>query len=289
MAKDLNPTPNTPEPTVSPTPEEGQNVAALEKAEAELAELRETAANLQTSEKEAKEQLAALQKEMAEAKGVDPLTVGRKFKQVGNFVVQEGFEPSLTPDYKKMQDELLSKLATLEESRGKVEAATADLQEQLKTIAEGREEERSNARQEADRLEAQIAIASKEVAVTRGELLRYQIAIQMGAPLHLLQYARGDTAEEIEASLKQVLVDFKASGETMSKEEHDAALQAAIERTRDETKAALTGSGPATPPGQHGTTTKHTYTREEIASMDGETYKANREEILRQQNEGLIK
>lgn len=222
----------------------------------------------------------------AQASTVDPLVVGRSFKKVGDFVVDANFDPTLTPEYKALNNTLVSRAQEAEKKLNDMTASIGDLTTKLSEKEGMLASEKEAITAQLDTMRVAIEVSQKDARASRIDLLKIQTASANGLPYNYVKYVSGDTPESIAKSVKDVLADYSLTSKRFSQEELDAQVKVASEAARTETENALKNRGNPT---EHGTPGEKIYTRKEIAAMDLTAYKANRSEIERQQAAGLIK
>lgn len=216
---------------------------------------------------------------------VDPLAVGRKFKQIGDFVVDAAFDPTLTPQYKDLNNKHIALAQKAEIERSDMTRKLEELSGKLSEKKGLDEADRETLKTQLADLQTKITLAQKDATAAQVDLLKVHTASAMGLPHHFIEYVNGDTPEAIKASVDKVLTDFNLQKSKFSQADLDAAAANAAQKAKDETEAALRKRG-ANTEGASGE--EHIYTRGEIANMPMSEYKANRDRIEAQQAKGLI-
>jgi archaellin len=217
---------------------------------------------------------------------VDPLAIGQKFKKDGDFVVAANYDPTLSPAYKNLNDQHVALTQAITKEREKTEQTVRQLTEQLSQNKTMAAEEKDQIGTRLNELETSLTLTMKEAEAARVDLLKVQTAASKGLPYSYIKYVKGSTADEIAKSVEEVANDFKLQTHKHTSEELDLAVKAAAELARTETEEALKTRGKNTEGAGQG---DHIFTRSEILVMPLDVYKANRTEIERQANEGLIK
>lgn len=217
---------------------------------------------------------------------VDPLAIGRKFKKIGDFVVDAAYDPTLTPQFKDLNNKFLAiqQKADVErvELTSKLDALTGKLTEKKDLESEDRQKLEKTI---AD-MKTSIALAQKDATAAQVDLLKVQTASALGLPHHFISYVNGETPEAIKESVEKVLTDFNLQKSKFSQEDLDTASAAAANKAKAETEAALKARGQNTEGAGGGD--EHVYTRGEVRAMSLADYKANRNKIADQESKGLI-
>lgn len=217
---------------------------------------------------------------------VDPLALGRTFKKIGEFVVDANFDPTLTPEYKALNNALVAKSQEADSKLQEMSTSVTDLKTKLSEKEGMVASEKEALESKLGTMQTAIEVAQKDALASRVDLLKIQTASANGLPYSHVKYVTGTTPAEIEQSVKDVLADFDVASKKFTKDEMTEAARVAADNARAETETALKNRGVATENGKPG---EHIFTRLEIAAMDLNAYKANRSTIEDQQKRGLIK
>lgn len=208
-------------------------------------------------------------------------------KNHGGVYVEKKFDPNLLPEVKENTNKLVD---TIKASAEKTESLEKELGEVKKRLQSKEEMEASEKKELSDRLsqvESNLTIEKKRSAEASIQLLKTQTAVKLGLPFNFLDYVKGESAEEIETSVKRVMNDFALQKNKFTEEELKAQVEAAAEKARKETADRLKPRGHNTEGAA--VDAGHIYTRAEIQAMSMAEFKAKQSEIVRQQEEGLIK
>lgn len=218
---------------------------------------------------------------------IDPLAVGKKFKKVGEFVVDAAFDPTLSPQYKDLNNQVIALTQKSEAERVSMTEQLDALKLKLTDKKDIEQSEKVQLQDQISSLQVSIDVAKKDAAAANVQLLKIQTASSQGLPYNYVSYVSGETLEEIEISVKKVLDDFKVQTNKFTQAELDAASQTAAEKAKTDTEEALKSHGISTDGA--GGDEDHIYTRQEISVMDMTEYAKHRDKIQEQESKGLIK
>lgn len=239
--------------------------------------------------KAAEEAEKALKKD--KEKVLEDLVAQGILKKVHGVYVDAKFDVKLTKEFKDLQNKHIQNVNDTKDSISKLETDLADTKKKLMSKEELEKAEKEELQAKVSKISTDLEIEKKNSQNAQVELLKNQLAGAKGLPVTYLKYVHGNTPEELEASITQVMEDYKLAADKITKDEADkmakSAAEEAVIKTKKDTEEALRKRGNSTEGA--GIEPGHIFSRSEIREMKPEVYKIHRDEIRKQQDSGQIK
>ncbi len=208
-------------------------------------------------------------------------------KKHGGIYVESKFDPNLLPEVKEVTNKVVDKVKAANEKVSELEASLTETKKKLQSKEDMEAAEKKELTEKLAKLDTDLSIERKKFEQATTQLVKTQTAVKKGLPFNFLDYVKGESAEEIEASVDKVMNDFALQKNKFTEEELKAQVEAAADKARKETAEQLKARGKSTE--NSGVEPGHIYTKAEIAAMSIAEFKTKRSEILDQQKRGLIK
>jgi hypothetical protein len=178
----------------------------------------------------------------------------------------------------------------LQETGKQVAELKGKLEETSKKLKSKEDIDADEKRQLTETLESTktaLLLKEKEIKEARITALKSTMAAQKGLPFNYLDYVRGESPEEIESSVNKVMEDFALQRSKIPAAEAKKLADEAAAKARKETEESLKAKGKSTEGNE--VKTGYIYSRSEISKMSIDEFQRNKQEIRRQQDEGIIR